>query len=245
MKKWLSPERVQKAFHEQTLDLFFPPSALSSLLRFTVRMLEINRTLNLTKWTSDEDVLTFHLLDSAVCVPLIQDLSGKQPQKWIDLGSGCGFPGALLIAAFPDFEVTLLDSVGKKVKALRECLAAAGWKASALQARAEELGRNPETRETWDGVTARGVAALPLLLEYSLPLLKIGGYLVNWMTEEQAAEVDKLQGTLKGLQAQIVKTKTYSFPGMSQSRVLLVVEKMGKTPASTPRRQGKGAPKSP
>jgi len=207
-------------------------------------MLEINQTLNLTKWVSDEDVLTFHLLDSAVCLPLIKDLSSGQPQKWLDLGSGCGFPGTLLIATFPDFEVTLLDSVGKKVKALRECLSAAGWKSSALQARAEELGRDPKTRGTWDGVTARGVAALPLLLEYSLPLLKIGGYLVNWMTEEQAAEVDKFQGVLKGLQAQIVKTKTYSFPGMSQNRVLLVVEKMGKTPASYPRGQGKYSPKS-
>src|SRR5262249_35299897 len=110
--------------------------------------------------------------------------------------------------------------------------------AKTLTARAEELGRDAKTRETWDGVSARAVADLPVLLEYALPLLRTGGYLVNWMTEDQMSWLERSQGALESLQGRIAQRVDYSLPGLSQTRCLLVVEKLGKTPEDFPRPVG-------
>lgn len=234
----LTPEKLRESLDQAGLLGFFPLASLPTLAQFTNRMLQINEGLNLTKWTGDEEVLTHHLLDSAKALPLLRPLVTPS-QRWLDLGTGCGFPGAVLIAAFPQMEVTLLDSVAKKTKALVECLKAAGWDAKALNGRAEELGRNPSTREGWDGVVARAVADFRAVLEYGLPLLKTGGYLVNWMTDDQLGIVDKSKNALQLLQGEIVKQEEYQLPGLKQPRYLVLVEKLGKTPESYPRAVGK------
>ncbi len=202
-------------------------------------MLQINESLNLTKWTRDEEVLTYHLLDSAQVLPILKPVLGEDP-KWADLGSGCGFPGVVLKAAFPQMEMTLLDSVAKKTKALEECLKVAEWeRAKILTGRAEEVGRNPSTRESWDGIVARALADFRVVLEYGIPLLKTGGYLVDWMTEEQLGTVNKSQEALEVLHAKVVQTAEYSLPGLDQRRYFVMVEKLGKTPEAYPRPVGK------
>ena len=201
-------------------------------------MLQINETLNLTKWTGDQEVLTHHLLDSALALPLLKPRIAPG-QRWVDLGTGCGFPGAVLSAAFPQVEVTLLDSVAKKTRALDECLAETGWKAKTLTGRAEEVGQNPQTRESWDGVVARALADFRVVLEYGIPLLKTGGYLVNWMTEGQWEVVDKSQKALQVLQGKIVEKREYSLPQLQQRRYFVMVEKLGKTPPGYPRAVGR------
>ena len=215
----------------------FPPDSLPSLLQFSQKMLHWNESLNLTRWIQDEDFLRYHLLDSAYGVPLAKELLPRSA-RWLDLGTGCGFPGATLAAADPHREVTFLDSVAKKTKALDDCLQGTGWKVKILNRRAEDLGRDPQTRESWDAVSARAVADLPVVLEYALPLLRIGGYLVNWMTEDQMSWVERSQGALEALQGRILKRSNYSLPGLSQTRTLLVVEKLGKTPGDFPRPVG-------
>ncbi len=131
-----------------------------------------------------------------------------------------------------------MDSVAKKTKVLVDCLEGTGWKAQTLTARAEDLGRDPKTRETWDGITARAVADLPVLLEYALPLLRTGGYLVNWMTEDQLSSLDRSQVALESLNGRVVEKVGYSLPGLTQSRTLVVVEKLGKSPQAYPRPVG-------
>ncbi len=234
----LTPEKLREGFEKAGLLEYFPPDSLSPLARFIQRMLEINENLNLTKWTSDEDVLTHHLLDSAKALPLLKPLI-VPAQRWLDLGTGCGFPGAVLTAAFPPIETTLVDSVAKKTKALEECLQAAGWTAKTLTGRAEELGRDSRTRESWDGLVARAVADFRVVLEYGIPLLKTGGYLVNWMTADQLKVVDKSQKALQVLRAGVVKTVEYQLPGLGQPRHLVLVEKLGKTSEGYPRAVGK------
>jgi 16S rRNA (guanine527-N7)-methyltransferase len=231
-------EALQKA----ELAGFFSPDSLSALTRFSLKMLQVNETLNLTKWTEDEAFLNFHLLDSAYALPVMKPLV-KGPERWMDLGTGCGFPGAVLIAAFPQAEVTLMDSVAKKTKALEECNQTAGWEAQTLTGRAEELGRDPLYRESWNGITTRAVADFSVVLEYALPLLKTGGYLVNWMTEDQLKIVDKAQKALQTLHCQIVKKVEYSLPGLNRSRLIVFVEKLGKTPETYPRPVGQPSKK--
>ena len=233
----LSSEKLLEALTKAGLESYFLPDSLSALTQFSIKMLQINETLNLTRWTEDEAFLNFHLLDSAYGLPVIKPLL-KGPQRWMDLGTGCGFPGAVLMAAFPEIEVTLMDSVAKKIKAMEECLLAANWTAKTLIGRAEELGQNSQTRETWDGITARAVADFRVVLEYAIPLLKTGGYLVNWMTEDQLSIVDKSQRALDLLQCKIVQKTPYSLPGLSQSRYFVMVEKLGKTSPSYPRPVG-------
>jgi 16S rRNA (guanine527-N7)-methyltransferase len=205
-------------------------------------MLDLNQSLNLTRWIQPESFLTHHLLDSAFALPVLKPLV-QGPQKWMDLGSGCGFPGAVLIAAFPEVEVTLMDSVAKKTQALAQCLDEAGWFSKTLTGRAEEWGRDPRTRGLWDGLTARAVADFPVVLEYGIPLLKTGGYLVDWMTGDQWSKVDKAQKALDLLESRIIQKVEYSLPGLDQSRFIVIVEKMGITSDTYPRPVGRPSKK--
>jgi 16S rRNA (guanine527-N7)-methyltransferase len=162
----------------------------------------------------------------------------------LDLGTGCGFPGAVLAAVFPRWEVTFLDSVTKKIKVLEECVKAAGWSSPLLAVRAEELGNNPTTRESWNGITARAVSDFRVVLEYAMPLLVTGGYLLNWMTEDQLSVLDNSKRALTELKAQIVYKRNYQLPHNQNHRWIIIVEKLGTTPESYPRPVGK-ALKSP
>ncbi len=238
----LTPELLGETLEKAGLTGLISSDALSALTRFSLQMLQINESLNLTRWTEDEAFLNNHLLDSAYALPEIKPLL-KAPQRWMDLGSGCGFPGVVLIAAFAETEVTLMDSVAKKTKALELCLEAAGWKSKTLTGRAEEIGRNPQTRETWDGVTVRAVADFRTVLEYGIPLLKTGGYLVNWMTEDQVGIVDKAQKALELLRCKIVHKASYSLPGLNRSRFIVIVEKQGTTSPTYPRPVGQPSKK--
>jgi 16S rRNA (guanine527-N7)-methyltransferase len=232
----LQREKVQEAFEKAGLISFFSSEAISALICFTEKMLQINENLNLTRWIEEEQVINFHLLDSAFCLPSLQELVKNQAsQQWLDLGTGCGFPGGVLIAAFPQMKVTLLDSVAKKIKALEECLLAANWQAETLVGRAEEIGQREPYREKWNGLVCRAVADFRVVLEYGIPLLKTGGYLVNWMTEDQLTIVDKSQNALSALNAKVIQTKNYSLPGTNQRRYFVIVEKLGKTSLTYPR----------
>jgi 16S rRNA (guanine527-N7)-methyltransferase len=236
----LTPEKLRERFEKAGLLSFFPLGSIPLLIQFTNRMLQINETINLTKWTEDEEVLAYHLLDSAYVLPELWQLI-QNSQRWIDLGTGCGFPGAVLIAAFPQVQVTLMDSVAKKTKALGDCLQVSGLKAETLTGRAEDFGRDPQTRESWDGVVVRAVADFPIVLEYAIPLLKTGGYLVNWITKDQLKTLDKSEKALQALQCKIIKKVEYSLPGLQQSRYFVMVEKLGKTPITYPRAVGQAS----
>jgi 16S rRNA (guanine527-N7)-methyltransferase len=233
----LTTEDFQKALTSKGLESFFTSVTLNALTLFTQKMLQINETLNLTRWVEDEQVLNFHLLDSAVALPVLKPFV-TPACRWVDLGTGCGFPGAVLITAFPEMEVTLLDSVAKKTTALGECLQTAGLRAQTLTGRAEEAGQDPRSREQFDGVVVRAVADFRVVLEYAIPLLKTGGTLVNWITEDQLSLVAQAQKALDLLKCKVVQTVDYSLPGMTQKRYLVLVQKLEKTSPHYPRATG-------
>ena len=234
----ISAEMIQEKLEENDLIQFFSPEAVEGLFRFIRRMLELNEGVNLTHFTSDQEVLDFHVLDSAQCLPIARKMMKHPGESWMDLGSGCGFPGAILAAAYPQLDLTLMDSAHKKILALKSCVDSAGWSIKTHSARAEEMGRDPLYRETLEGVVARAVADLPVLLEYAVPLLKVGGHLVNWMTESQVQFVDKSEKALDELRSKIVEKTPYFILGGTQKRFLVTVEKLGKTPSSYPRTPG-------
>jgi 16S rRNA (guanine527-N7)-methyltransferase len=151
---------------------------LDRLERYVALLLERNRQLNLTRVTAPADVASLHLLDALAGLPLVDE---ARPERALDLGSGGGVPGIVLAIARPEIAWTLLDSVRKKVDALRQFVTELGLRnVEAVAERAEILGRDPDHREQYDLVTARACAALPALVEYAMPLLRVGGILLAW-----------------------------------------------------------------
>ena len=155
-----------------------PPGFPDAAAHYVGLLLEANARLNLTRIVEPAAVARLHLLDALSALPLVDAAS---PSRALDLGSGGGVPGIVLAIARPDVSWTLVDSVRKKADALRSFVSALGLPNVAVVAeRAELLGRDPSHRERHDLLTARACAPLPVLAEYALPLLLVGGRVLAW-----------------------------------------------------------------
>jgi 16S rRNA (guanine527-N7)-methyltransferase len=206
--------------------------------RFYAQLVEANRSVNLTRITALEDFLYRHLLDSLTLAPLIP------PQaRLADIGSGAGFPAIPLAIARPDVTVTAVESIGKKcrfIQAVQESLPLPNVIVRAE--RSEALGQHPDTRERFDCVTARAVAALPVLLELCLPLVRPGGLFLAMKGLSYEAELTAAKQALKTLGGELKEVKTFPHPKLEGSR-LLVIAKTRPTPKPYPRSAGLAAKK--
>lgn len=203
--------------------------------RFVALLLDANRRMNLTRVVEPEAVARLHLLDSVAALALIDDLA---PGRTLDLGSGGGVPGIPLAIARPKIAWTLVDSVAKKVEALRAIVAALGLTSvDATAHRAELLGRAADHRAGYDLVTARACAALPVLVEYSLPLLRRGGLLLAWkgaIGDDELRRGATAAETLGGDQPEVRPT---GLAALGEHR-FVIVRKVRTTPGRYPRRPG-------
>ena len=155
-----------------------PGGFTDAVERYVFLLMETNRRLNLTRVVEPEGVARLHLLDSLASLPLVDSLDHSNA---LDLGSGGGVPGIVLALARPQVSWTLVESVHKKADALRGFVGAlALTNVQVIAERAETLGRDPAHRERYELVMARACAALPVVVEYALPLLRIGGSLLAW-----------------------------------------------------------------
>ena len=156
----------------------------------------------------------------------------------LDIGSGAGLPGIPLRIAWPGIRLTLLESVGKKCRFLEQACAALGLRdVEVVEGRAEDLGRDPAHRETYDLVVARAVAPLPVLLEYALPALRTGGRLAAPKGSAALSELDAAASALTVLGGRLDDAPQFQPPGGLRQTVVLV-EKVAPTPARFPRRAG-------
>jgi len=201
--------------------------------RFYAHLLETNKHTNLTRITELEDFLYRHLLDSLTLEPLI-----PANARLIDIGSGAGFPAIPLAIVRPDIQVVAVDSVGKKCAFIQE--AAEQLKLPGVTVRnqrSEELGQDPQLRQQFDVVSARAVAALPVLLELCLPLVKVGGQFLAMKGLSYEAELKASKKALNVLGGSVKEVKTFNHPNLAGSR-LLVIEKTKPTPGQYPRKTG-------
>ncbi len=224
------------------LKLGLPDGAAQGMIAFLDEVLEANRHLNLTSIEYPQAV-TKHLVDSLAALSL-EPLRGDEG-PWLDLGSGAGIPGIPLALARPGLPMILVESTRKKGRFLEQVVEKFGLKdrVKVEDQRAETLGRGP-LREGVSQVFCRAVGSLPVLLELAMPLLKSGGGLVAYKGPKAWEEVEKSSKALQVLQARVDKVLEFSLPFSGESRSLVYVKKVGKTPDAYPRLPGTPA-KSP
>ena len=204
--------------------------AVPLLEAYAALLLEKNRVMNLTAITEPQEVATLHLLDCAALLSMA-DLRGK---RVIDVGTGAGFPGMVLRILEPDFDLTLLDSLGKRVDWLRETCDDMGLsRVTCVHARAEEFAG--EHRQAYDMATSRAVAALPLLSELALPLVKVGGCFLAMKSVDSDAEIDSARGAIGQLGGKIEAIRDYAIPGTDVTHRVVIIRKVKDTPPQFPR----------
>lgn len=191
-----------------------------------------NEKINLTAILDDEGIAVKHFLD---CLLVSKVADFKKGDRVIDVGTGAGFPGLVIAAAYPDVEVTLLDSTGKKLKAVENMAQEMGVKnAEVIHMRAEEAGKKPEFREKYDFATARAVAELRVLLEYTLPFVKVGGTFLSLKGASAVDEIDGAENSLKTLGGKIEGINEFTLPG-GDKRAIINVKKISHIPPKFPR----------
>lgn len=220
------------------LDLDAPEA--EALLRFKAELLSWNRRFNLTALTTDEAVLEKHFLDSLAVWPIAGFPDGMRA---LDLGTGAGLPG-LVLALYGRRRLqggtwTLVDATMKKVGFVEHAAGLLGLSnVLAVRARGEELGRQAAYREAFDRVLARAVARMAVLVEYSLPLVRVGGRFLAMKGPMVAGELDAAGNAIHLLGGEVASIYNYTLPYSGDHRSILVIEKVRPTPAAYPRRVG-------
>ncbi|NLY55244.1 MAG: 16S rRNA (guanine(527)-N(7))-methyltransferase RsmG [Firmicutes bacterium] len=204
------------------------------LLLFAEAVLTENQRQNLTRITEPAAVVSRHLIDSLAVLPWVS----RGRLRVCDVGTGAGFPGVPLAIVVPEFEVTLIDSEGKKVDFLKRAASELGLaNVTALHLRAEEAGQDPSLRESFAIVVSRSVARLSILYEYTVPLLSIGGTLWAYKGETARTEAAEAEPALQILGGALIGCKDYQLP-TGETHTLVQVEKIAPTPQRYPRRAG-------
>ena len=210
-------------------ELGLDESRAETLERFAALLLKKNEVMNLTAITEPEAVAQLHLLDAALT--RFVDLSGKTV---VDVGTGAGFPGMPLRILKDDFDLTLLDSLGKRVAWLEEVCGTLGLKrVECVHARAEEFAAGH--RESYDLAVSRAVAQLNVLCELALPLVKVGGQFLAMKSVDTEEEIAAAKGAIRTLGGKIVKVEDYTIPTSGVTHRVVVIEKVSPTPPRYPR----------
>jgi 16S rRNA (guanine527-N7)-methyltransferase len=207
-----------------------------ALATYEKELLEWNQKFNLTAIRDSESIRTKHFLDSFSCTLAWK---ASPPNQLIDVGTGAGFPGIPLKLLYPNMKLTLVESVRKKAMFCQHIVSILGLEqVEIVQARAEDLGQNPEHREKYDWAIARAVANLHVLSEYLIPLVKIGGNILAQKGESGPAEAQSAEEAMQILGGKLKQLIPVHLPSVAEDRYLVVLEKVAATPPKFPRKPG-------
>ena len=211
-------------------------SQLAALEIYHQELIDWNKIHNLTAIREPEQARVKHFLDSlSACLVM----KGSNLERVIDVGTGAGFPGLPLKILYPQMHLTLVESIGKKANFCEHVVAKLGLeRVDVLQMRAEELGQLTAHREHYDWALARAVALMPVLLEYLLPLVKVGGSVLAMKGEGGPAETQAAEKAARLLGGHLRQLMPLTLPGVVEERYLVVVDKVAATPQKYPRRVG-------
>lgn len=235
-------------FHQKNIELLIEGAKeygislsdeqINKFSRYAQLIVEWNEKMNLTAITDQKDIVIKHFLDSLSMSTLVSE----NDKSLIDVGTGAGFPGIPIKIIRKDIKVTLLDSLEKRIKFLKEvCVYLDLDNITQMHGRAEDFGANNIYREQYDIATARAVANLSVLLEYCLPLVKIGGIFVAMKGPDVNDEVKDAKKALDILGGKVEQIKSFILPNSDNERTLVVIRKYRQTPTNYPRKSGKPA----
>lgn len=200
------------------------------------RLIEKNKVMNLTAITEYEEVVDKHFVDS-ILLGSVKELSGKK--RVIDVGTGAGFPGIPLKIVYPELEITLLDSLNKRVKFLNEVIEELGLTGiQAVHSRAEDLAQDAAYRQQYDICVSRAVANLATLSEYCIPFVKQGGYFISYKSTQIEEELKQAKKAVQVLGGTLEQVETVQIPGTTIERQFVMIRKTGTTPKKFPRKAG-------
>jgi 16S rRNA (guanine527-N7)-methyltransferase len=218
------------------LGIKLTPRQAAAFQRYEQLLMEWNARFNLTAVRDVEGVRTKHFLDSLTCTQAWRE---NPPAHLIDVGTGAGFPGIPLKIIMPAMQLTLVESVGKKADFCRLVVQELGLeKVQVMQTRAEEIGQMVAHREQYDWAVARAVANLPVLVEYLLPLVRVGGGVLAQKGGGGPAEAQQAERAIKLLGGRLRQLKPVVLPGIVEERFLIIIDKIAGTPPQYPRRVG-------
>ncbi len=225
-------DRLSALLAQEGLEM--PKEFPQNLLTFEERLLETNQVMNLTAITDPEEMMKKHYWDSIF--PLSKGIF-PQGATVVDVGCGAGFPSLPLKLARPDLQMTLLDSLQKRLTFIDGVLEALSLKEiETLHSRAEDAGKNPQLREHFDLAVSRAMAELSKLCEYCLPLVKVGGALIAYKGASADEELQKAQNAIAQLGAKVEAVYHYTLPEEEDKRAILVLRKIKPTPKKYPRK---------
>ncbi len=198
-------------------------------------LVEWNEKINLTAITEPEEIAIKHFLD---CLTVFSKVDIKEKAKIIDVGTGAGFPGIVMLIARPDLQMTLMDSLNKRLNVIRDILDKLGLEAEVVHSRAEDGGQNKAYREKYDFSTARAVSNLRDLSEYCLPFVKKGGSFIAMKAAKADEEIAQAEKAVKLLGGKVEEKHSFELEDCGE-RNIVIIKKISSTPAKYPRPSAK------
>jgi 16S rRNA (guanine527-N7)-methyltransferase len=230
----MNVEQFQKALEERGIIL--SSYQLEQYELYYETLVEWNEKMNLTAITEKGDVYLKHFFDS-VSAGFYYDFT--QPMTVCDVGAGAGFPSIPIKIAFPNIQVTIVDSLNKRITFLEHLAKVLKLdNVRFVHDRAETFGQNKEFREQFDVVTARAVARLSVLSELCLPLVKKGGTFLAMKAASAEDEVKLAQKAIQTLGGKIIQKESFSLPIENSERNIIIIQKEKNTPKQYPRKPG-------
>lgn len=207
---------------------------LNQFEKYMDLLLEWNEKINLTAITEEDEVILKHFIDSMTANKYIE-----KETSIVDIGTGAGFPGIPISIIRDDVKVTLVDSLNKRINFLNEVISNIELKnINAIHSRAEDFGKNKQYRESFDISVSRAVANLSVLVEYLLPLVKVGGKCICMKGSDVEEEIAEAKFAIKELGGKIESVNEFCLPGTDIKRNIIVIKKERNTPNKYPRKSG-------
>jgi len=220
----------------KSLGIILSDAQIDLFDRYLSELTEWNKKFNLTAIEEEKEIVLKHFIDSISAVPFLP----KNSISMIDVGTGAGFPGIPIKIVLKDLTVTLLDSLEKRVRFLNHIILSHCYdNMTAIHKRAEELAHVREHREAYDVGISRAVAPLPVLCEYVIPFVKVGGYFIAMKGSDIQDELKASEKAVDILGGSVEDVKNFLLPGTDIKRHLILIKKIRQTPTMYPRKSGK------
>lgn len=235
---------MSKIFEKRAADLgiILSDEMKRQFSKYYEMLVEWNKVMNLTGITEYEEVYEKHFLDSICIVKAFSEKNiflSDTTKKVIDIGTGAGFPGIPLKIVFPDMDITLLDSLNKRINFLNAVIEELGLSGiDTIHGRAEDYAKNQQHREKYDLCVSRAVANLSTLSEYCVPFLKRGGYFISYKSGEVDEELKDAEKALSLLGGKAEKVVKFKIPETDIRRSFVIINKIQSTPGKYPRKAG-------